>query len=77
MEQEMRDNWACHTFPHHWASKVKADLRDLIREKRICREEQCLDWLEQEERVDASNQKLDDLWSISLNLEPGDLRFRD
>ena len=40
-------------------------------------EEQCLDWLEQEETVDDPNQKLDDLWSIPLNLERGELWFSD
>ena len=40
-------------------------------------EEQCLDWLEQGERVDAPSQTLDDLWSIPLNLERGELRLRD
>ena len=40
-------------------------------------EEQCLDWLEQDERVDTPNQKLDDLWAIPLNLERGELRLRD
>ena len=72
MWQEMRDKWACRTFPHRLASELKADLPDQIREKRINTEERCLDWLEQEETVDASNQKLDDLWSIPLNLERGE-----
>ena len=63
MRQEIRDKWACRTFPHRLGSEPKADLRDLISEKRISTEEQCLDWLEQEEGVDAPNQKLDDLWS--------------
>ena len=43
----------------------------------ISTEEQCLDWLEQEERVDAPNQTLDDPWSIPLNVERGELRLRD
>ena len=77
MRQDARDKWACRTFPHRLASELKADVRDQIREKRISMEEQCLDWLEQEERVDAPNQKLDDLWSIPLNLERGELRLRD
>ena len=59
------------------ASELKADLREQIREKRISTEGQCLDWLEQEERVDAPNQKLDNLWSIPLNLERAELRLRD
>ena len=71
-----RDKWACRTFPHLLAPKLKADLRDAIQEKMIRTEEQCLDWLEQEERVDTPNQKLDDLWAIPLNLERGELRLR-
>ena len=77
MRQDARDKWASRIFPHRLASELKADLRDPIREKRISMEEQCLDWLEQEERVDAPNQTLDDLWSIPLNLECGELRLRD
>ena len=77
MRQDARDKWACRTFPHDLALELKADLRDSIREKRISTEEQCLDWLEQEERVDAANQKLDNFWSIPLNLERGELRLRD
>ena len=73
MRQDARDKWACRTFPHRLASKLKADLRDQIREKRISTEEQCLDLLEQEKRVDAPHRKLDDLWSIPLNLERGEL----
>ena len=61
MRQDARDKWACRTFPHRLASELKADLRDQIWEERISTEEQCLDCLEQEERVDAPNQKLDDL----------------
>ena len=53
MQQDAREEWACRTFLHRLASDLKADLRDQIREKRISTEEQCLDWLEQEERVDA------------------------
>ena len=81
MRQDARDKWACRTFPHRLASELKTDIRDQIREKRISTEEQCLDSLEQEERVDAPNQKLDDLWSIyiyiPLYLERGELRLRD
>ena len=47
---DVRDKWACRTFPHCLAPELKADLRDAIREKRIRTEEQCLDWLEQEDR---------------------------
>ena len=53
--QDARDKWVCRTFPHRMASELKADLLDQIWEKRISMEEQCLDWLEQEERVDAPN----------------------
>ena len=74
MRQEMRDRWACRTFPHRLASEVKANLRDQMQENRIIFEEQCPDWLEQEERVDAPNQKMDDPWSIPLNLKHGELR---
>ena len=77
MRQDARDKWACRTFPHRLASELKADLRDQIWEKMISTEEQCLDWLEQEERVDAPDPKLDDLWSIPLNLERGELELRD
>ena len=77
MRQEFRDKWACRTFSHRLASELKADLLDQIWEKRISTEEQCLEWLEQEERFDAPNQKLDELWSIPLKLERGELRLRD
>ena len=43
MQQELREKWACRTFPHRLASELKADLRDQIREKTISTEEQCLD----------------------------------
>ena len=36
-----------------------------------------MDWLEQEERVDTPNQKLDDLCAIPLNLERGELQLRE
>ena len=74
---DAQDKWACRIFPHHLAPELKADLRDANREKRIRTEEQCLDWLKQEERVDTPNQKLDDLWAIPLNLERGELRLRE
>ena len=77
MRQEARDKWACLTFPHRLASELKADLSDQIRKKRISTEEQRLDWLEEEERVDAPNQKSDDLWSTPLYLERRELRLRD
>ena len=62
------DEWACRTFPHRLAPELKADLHDAIREKGVCTEEQCLDWLEQEEGVDTPNKKLHNLWAIPLNL---------
>ena len=48
-----------------------------IREGLIQTEQACLQWLEDEERVDAPNQKLEDLWSIPLPLERGELRVRE
>ena len=72
-----RDMWACGTFPHRLAPKLKEDLRCATRQKRIRAEEQCLDCLEQEERVDTPNQKLDDLWAIPLNLKRGEWRLRE
>ena len=71
------DKSACLTFPHRSAPELKADLCDAIREKRTRTEEQCLDWLEQEERVDTPNQKLDYLWAIPLNLELGEVRLEE
>ena len=73
---DARDKWACRTFPHRLAPELKADLRDTIREKRIRTEEQYLDCLGQEERVDTPNQKFDDLWAIPLILERGELQLR-
>ena len=46
-------------------------------EERTSTEEQCFDWLEQQERLDAPNHKLDDLWSIFLNLERRDFWLRN
>ena len=40
-------------------------------------EQACLKWLEDEERVDAPNQKLEDLWSILLPLERRELRVQE
>ena len=77
MRQDARDKWACRTFPHPLASELKANSLDHIREKRVSTEEQCLDWLEQEERVDAPNQKLNDPWSIPLNSEGRERQLRD
>ena len=72
-----RDKWVCRTFPHRLAQDLKEELRDQIREGLIRTEQACLQWLEDEERVDASNQKLEDLWSIPLPLDRGELRFRE
>ena len=72
-----RDKWVCRTFPHRLAQDLKEELRDQIREGVIQTEHACLQWLEDEERVDAPNQKLEDLWSIPLPLERGELRVRE
>ena len=72
-----RDKWVCRTFPHRLAQDLKEDLRDQIREGLIQTEQACLQWLEDEERVDACNQKLEDLWSIPLPLERGELRVQE
>ena len=69
-----RDKWVCRTFPHRLAQDLKEELRDQIREGLICTEQACLQWLEDEERMDAPNQKLEDLWSIPLPLDRGELR---
>ena len=72
-----RDKWVCRTFPHRLAQDLKEELRDQIREGLIRTEQACLQWLEDEERVDARNQKLEDLWSIPLPLDRGELRVRE
>ena len=72
-----RDKWVCRTFPHRLAQDLKEELRDRIREGLIRTEQACLQWLEDEERVDAPNQKLEDLWSIPLPLDRGELRVRE
>ena len=72
-----RDKWLCRTFPHRLAQDLKEELRDQIQEGLIHTEQACLQWLEDEERVDAPNQKLEDLWSIPLQLDRGDLRVRE
>ena len=72
-----RDKWVCRTFPHRLAQDLKEELRDQIREGVIQTEQACLQCLEDEERVDAPNQKLEDLWSIPLPLERGELRVRE
>ena len=77
MKRAPRDKWVCRTFPHRLAQDLKEELRDQIREGLIQTEQACLQWLEDEERVDAPNQKLEDLWSIPLPLERGELRVRE
>ena len=77
MKGAPRDKWVCRTFPHRLAQDLKGELRDQIREAVIQTEQACLQWLEDEERVDAPNQKLEDLWSIPLPLERGELRVRE
>ena len=72
-----RDKWVCRTFPQRLAQDLKEELRDQIREGLIRTEQACLQWLEDEERVDAPNQKLEDLWSILLPLDRGELRVRE
>ena len=72
-----RDKWVCRTFPHRLAQDLKEELRDQIREGLIRTEQACLQWLEDEERLDAPNQKLEDLWSIPLPLDRGELRVRE
>ena len=72
-----RDKWVCRTFPHRLAQDLEEELRDQIREGLIHTDQACLQWLEDEERVDAPNQKLEDLWSIPLQLDRGELRVRE
>ena len=73
MKGAPRDKWVCRTFPHRLAQDLKEELRDQIREGVIQTEQACLKWLEEKERVDAPNQKLEHLWSIPLRLERGKL----
>ena len=77
MKGAPRDKWVCRTFPHRLAQNLKEELRDLIREGLKQTEQACLQWLEDEERVNAPNQKLEDLWSIPLPLERRELRVRE
>ena len=77
MKGAPRDKWLCRTFPHRLSQDLKEELRDQIREGLIQTEQACLQWPEDEERVDAPNQKLKDLWSIPLPLERGELRVRE
>ena len=71
MKGAPRDKWVCRTFPHRLVQDLKEELRDQIREGLIQTEPACLQWLEDEERVNAPNQKLEDLWSVPLPLERG------
>ena len=77
MRGARRDKWVCRTFPHRLAQDLKEELRDQIREGLIRTEQACLQWLEDEEWVDAPNQKLEDWWSIPLPLDRGELRVRE
>ena len=44
MRHDARDRYACRTFPHQLAPKLKEDLRTQIREKDICTKQQWLDF---------------------------------
>ena len=77
MKGAPRNKWVCRTFPHRLAQDLKEELRDQIQEGLIQTGQACLQWLEDEERVDAPNQKLEDLCSIPLPLERGELRVRE
>ena len=77
MKGAPRDKWVCRTLTHRLAQDLKEELRDQIREGLIQTEQACLQWLEDEERVDAPNQKWEDLWPILLPLERGELRVRE
>ena len=77
MKGAPRDEWVCRTFPHRLAQDLKEELRDQIRQGLIQTEQACLQWLEDEERVDAPTERLEDLWSIPLPLERRELRVRE
>ena len=77
MKGAPRDRWVCWTLPHRLAQDLKEELRDQIREGLIQREQACLQWLEDEGRVDAPNQKLEDICFIPLPPEGGELRIRE
>ena len=77
MKGAPRDKWVCWEFPHRLAQDLKEELRDQIREGLMQTEQACLQWLQDEERVDAPNQNLQDLWSIPLPLERGELRVQE
>ena len=70
MKGAPRDKWVCRTFPHRLVQDLREELRDQT-------EQACLQWLEDGERVDAPDQKLEDLWSIPLPLVLGELRVRE
>ena len=53
MKGAPRDKWVCRTFPHWLAQDLKEEVRDQIREGSIQTKQACLQWLEDEERVDA------------------------
>ena len=72
-----RDKWLCRTFPNRLAQDLMQELRDQIREGGIQTEQACLQCPEDEERVDAPSQKLEDLWSIPLPLDRGELPVRE
>ena len=67
----------CRTFPQRLAQDLKGKLRNRIREGAIRKKQACLQWLGDDGGVDAPNQKLEDLWSLLLPLERGELRVRD
>ena len=77
MKGAPRDKWVCRTFPQRLAQNLKEELREPIREGLIRTEQACLQWLEDEERLDAPNQKLEDVWSIPLPLERGEFRVQE
>ena len=77
MKGAPRDKWVCRTLPHRLAQDLKEELRNQIREGLIQTEQACLQSLQDEEQVDAPNQKLEDLWSIPLPLEREELRVRE
>ena len=53
MKGAPRDKWVCSTFLHRLAQDLKEELRDQICKGVIQTEQACLQWLEDEERVDA------------------------
>ena len=63
-----------------FAEEVVGEMRGAPRDKWVCRtfpHRLAQDLKEDEERVDAPNQKLEDLWSIPLPLDRGELRVRE